>query len=44
MRYIQPKITGSFRALSTIKSDKGPDVQEQGSEIFSANPGYQADE
>jgi hypothetical protein len=44
MKYIQPKITGTFPALSTIKSDKGPDAQEIGTEVFTNGAGYQADE
>lgn len=44
MKYIQPKITGTFAALSVVKSDKGADVQEIGTELFSNGAGYQADE
>lgn len=44
MKYIQPKITGIFRALSAIKSDKGAGVQEIGTEFLTDGAGYQADE
>jgi hypothetical protein len=44
MRYIQPQITGIFRAVSTIKSDKGPSAQETGTLQFTNDAGYQADE
>lgn len=44
MKYIQPKVIGTFPALSVIKSDKGADVQEIGTEFLTNGPGYQADE
>jgi len=44
MRYIQPKITGVFRAVSTIKNEKGIGPMETGTNVFSTASGYQADE
>jgi hypothetical protein len=44
MRYIQPQITGTFPALSAIKSDKGAGIVESSSHTFTDNPAYQADE
>ncbi len=44
MRYIQPQITGVFRAVSTIKSEKGPSAHEMGTGQFTNGAGYQADE
>jgi hypothetical protein len=44
MRYIKPQVTGVFRAVSTIKSDKGPSAEEIATGSFTNNAGYQADE
>jgi hypothetical protein len=44
MRYIQPQITGVFRAVSAIKSEKGPSAHEIVTGEFSVNAGYQADD
>jgi hypothetical protein len=44
MRYIQPRITGVFLAVSTIKSEKGPSAQEMGTGQLTNDAGYQADE
>jgi hypothetical protein len=44
MRYIQPKITGVFPAVSAIKSTKGAPVQEIGTGLRSSGAAYQADE
>jgi hypothetical protein len=44
MRYIKPQITGVFRAVSTIKSSKGPSAEETSTGGFTNNVGYQADE
>jgi len=44
MRYIQPQITGVFRAVSAIRSAKGPSAQEMWTTQFTNGAGYQADE
>jgi len=44
MRYVLPQITGVFRAVSTIKSQKGPGPVEAITHVFSNGAGYQADE
>lgn len=44
MRYTQPKITGKYAALSTIKSEKPPVVEEITTANLSAGASYQADE
>jgi hypothetical protein len=44
MRYIQPHITGTFRAVSAIQSEKGAPNQEIGGVLFTNGPAYQADE
>jgi len=44
MRYTQPTITGNYAALSTIKSEKIPQVEELPTGNFSSGASYQADE
>ena len=44
MRYTQPKITGTFRAASTIKSEKGTSQLEINQVLLTAGPAYQAEE
>ena len=44
MRYIQPKVTGMFCALSAIKSEKIPIVEELNTGNFTNGASYQADE
>ncbi len=44
MRYIQPKITGTFSATSTIKSVKIGPNSEVGSNLMTSGAAYQADE
>lgn len=45
MRYTRPQITGSFPAVSTIKSDKSSGETEIGNPPFVTNgAAYQADE
>jgi hypothetical protein len=44
MRYIQPQITGVFRAVSAIKSEKGGGPLEINLPVFSNTAAYQADE
>ncbi|WP_263408853.1 hypothetical protein [Terriglobus tenax] len=44
MRYVCPQITGTFRAVSAIKNQKGAGQQEMGSVFFTNGPAYQADE
>lgn len=44
MRYTQPKVTATFSALSAIKSEKIPVVQELPTGNFSSGASYQADE
>jgi hypothetical protein len=44
MRYIQPKITGTFSATSTIKSAKIGPNSEVGSNLMTDGAAYQADE
>jgi hypothetical protein len=44
MRYIQPKITGTFNATSTIKSSKIAPNAEVGSNLMTNGAAYQADE
>jgi hypothetical protein len=44
MRYIQPKITGTFNATSTIKSMKIALPNEVGSNLLTNGAAYQADE
>jgi hypothetical protein len=44
MRYIRPQITGNFRAVSSIQSEKGMG-QIEGNPVFLTNgAAYQADE
>lgn len=44
MRYIQPQITGTYPALSAIRSVKGPSQNEMITGNFTSGPAYQADE
>jgi hypothetical protein len=44
MRYIQPKITGTFNATSTIKSAKIAPMVETGTNLLTNGAAYQADE
>jgi hypothetical protein len=44
MRYTQPKITGTFGANVTIKSDKGSMPFEVGQISLTAGPAYQSEE
>jgi hypothetical protein len=44
MRYIQPQITGTFLAVSAIKSTKGEGILEGSSHQFTDGAAYQADE
>jgi hypothetical protein len=44
MRYVRPQITGSFRAVSSIQSDKGTGMQEINPVFLSNGAAYQADE
>jgi hypothetical protein len=44
MRYIQPKITGTFPAVSTIKSAKIAPNSEVGTNLLTNGPAYQAEE
>jgi hypothetical protein len=44
MHYIQPQITGTFPALSAIKSDKNEGIVEGSSHQFTNGAAYQADE
>ena len=44
MRYIQPKITGTFNATSTIKSMKIALPNEVGTNLLTNGAAYQADE
>ena len=44
MRYIQPQITGTFKATSTIKSPKIAPPREVGTNLLSSGAAYQADE
>lgn len=44
MRYIQPKITGTFSATSTIKSAKIAPNSEVGTNLLTDGNAYQADE
>jgi hypothetical protein len=44
MRYIQPKITGTFPAVSTIQADKESPNLEVNTMIPSTVNAYQADE
>jgi hypothetical protein len=44
MRYIRPQITGSFRAVSSIQSQKGLGQQEINTVFLTNGAAYQADE
>ncbi|MEO8735829.1 MAG: hypothetical protein ABI380_04750 [Edaphobacter sp.] len=45
MSYIRPQITGNFRAVSTIKAQKGLGHHEISNPVFLTNgAAYQADE
>jgi hypothetical protein len=44
MRYIQPQITGVFRAVSAVRSVKGAPPIETVTGDFSSGAAYQADE
>lgn len=44
MRYIQPEITGTFDAVSSIHGVKGGVVQEGTSQDFTEGAAYPADE
>lgn len=44
MRYTQSKITRTYSALATIKSDKIPDSEEVNTGNFINGANYQADE
>jgi hypothetical protein len=44
MRYIQPTITGTFDAVSTIMGAKEPPILEGSGPNHSASPAYPADE
>ncbi|MBB5064972.1 hypothetical protein [Granulicella mallensis] len=44
MRYIQPKITGTFPAISTIQSEKNSPSLEGNGVLPSTINAYQADE
>jgi hypothetical protein len=44
MRYIQPKLTGTFNATSTIKSPKIATPNEVGTQLLTGGAAYQADE
>ena len=44
MRYTQPRITGTYSALTEIRMNKAPDSPEQNTSNFTDGAGYQADE
>jgi hypothetical protein len=44
MRYIQPRITGTFGAATTIKSAKISNQQEPITDVFTDGAAYQAEE
>ncbi|MBB5060386.1 Zn-dependent membrane protease YugP [Granulicella aggregans] len=44
MRYIQPKVTATFKATSTIKGPKIFTPHEVGTSLLNSNAAYQADE
>ena len=44
MKYVNPQITGSFRAVSTIQSDKFSGPAEINPLLVTNGAGYQADE
>jgi hypothetical protein len=44
MRYIQPKVTGTFAATSTIKSEKGALPFEINLVSMTSGPAYQSEE
>ncbi len=44
MHYIQPRITGTFGAATTIKSAKISNHQEPVTEVFTDGAAYQAEE
>lgn len=44
MRYVQPKIIGTFAAITSIKSAKNPISQEVTLGSFTDAVGYRADE
>ena len=44
MRYIQPKITGTFPAVSTIRNEKNSINTEQLVQLPTTGNAYQADE
>jgi hypothetical protein len=44
MRYIQPRITGTFGAATAIKGTKIGDQLELPSEVFTDGAAYQAEE
>jgi hypothetical protein len=44
MRYTQPRITGTFGAVSTIKSEKLGNQVEAITGVFTSGPAYQAEE
>lgn len=44
MQYVKPQITGTFSALSSIKSSKIAPNQEVGSNLLTNGAAYQADE
>jgi hypothetical protein len=44
MRYTQPRITGTYRADSTIKGEKGTRRLEINQVALTASPAYECDE
>jgi hypothetical protein len=44
MRYTQPKITGTFAAMSLIKSEKGSNQFEVNLIAMTNGPAYQSEE
>ena len=44
MRYVRPQITGVFRAVSSIQSEKGEGQQEVGSIFLTNGAAYQSNE
>jgi hypothetical protein len=44
MRYVHPQITGTYRAVSAIQSEKGEGIQESNPVFLTTPPAYSSNE
>jgi hypothetical protein len=44
MRYVHPQITGTYRAVSAIQSEKGEGIQESNPVFLTTPPAYTSNE